>query len=238
MSTFCLVHGAFHGSWCWQLLGAELESRGHRVVAPDLPCDDPAAGAIRYAEVVLSALAGSEPPVLVGHSLAGLTVPLVAVQRPVKHLVYLCAFVPQPGRAMVDWMPEETDMSVPNDADIWPVTDDDGLMTWPPAKAIAALYPDCDPDIAAWAAGRLRRQSLTPHREPCPLDRLPDVPVSMVYGEDDLDASPAWLQRVARQRLGIEARGLPGGHSPFLARPAALADLLEDAIAETGAPAG
>ncbi len=58
------------------------------------------------------------------------------------------------------------------------------------------------------------------------------------YGEDDLDASPAWLQRVARQRLGIEARGLPGGHSPFLARPAARADLLEAATAETGAPAG
>src|SRR6516162_5574618 len=80
MSTFCLVHGAFHGSWCWQLLGAELESRGHRVVAPDLPCEDPAAGATRYAEVVLAALAGSEPPVLVGHSLAGLTVPLVVAQ--------------------------------------------------------------------------------------------------------------------------------------------------------------
>jgi hypothetical protein len=152
--------------------------------------------------------------------------------------VYLCAFVPQPGRAMVDWMPEEPDMSVPNDADIWPVTDDDELMTWPPAKATAALYPDCDPDTAAWAAGQLRRQSLTPHREPCPLDRLPDVPASMVYGEDDLDASPAWLQRVARQRLGIEARGLPGGHSPFLARPAALANLLEEETAESRTPAG
>jgi pimeloyl-ACP methyl ester carboxylesterase len=55
----------------------------------------------------------------------------------------------------------------------------------------------------------------------------------MVYGEDDLDASPAWLQRVARERLGTEAHGLPGGHSPFLARPAALADLLEKLTADT-----
>jgi hypothetical protein len=43
---------------------------------------------------------------------------------------------------------------------------------------------------------------------------------------------------VARQRLGIEARGLQGGHSPFLARPAALADLLEEATTEAGASAG
>ena len=89
----------------------------------------------------------------------------------------------------------------------------------PPEKAIPALYPDCAPDVAAWAAGRLRRQSLAPHRETCPLDRLPDVPMSMVYGADDLDASPAWLQRMARERLDVEAHGLPGGHSPFLARP-------------------
>ena len=43
MTTFALVHGAWHGAWCWEPVMAELERRGHRAVAVDLPCDDPAA---------------------------------------------------------------------------------------------------------------------------------------------------------------------------------------------------
>ena len=37
MTQFLLVHGAFHGAWCWQKLVAELEKRGHRAKAIDLP---------------------------------------------------------------------------------------------------------------------------------------------------------------------------------------------------------
>src|SRR5262245_614415 len=44
MSMFVLVHGAYHGGWCWSRLVPELERLGHRAIAPDLPCDDPAAG--------------------------------------------------------------------------------------------------------------------------------------------------------------------------------------------------
>ena len=44
MTTFVLVHGGYHGGWCWELLIAELEARGHATIAPDLPCDDPDAG--------------------------------------------------------------------------------------------------------------------------------------------------------------------------------------------------
>jgi pimeloyl-ACP methyl ester carboxylesterase len=41
----CLVHGSFHGAWCWDLLRPHLESRGHRVVAVDLPISEPGLGA-------------------------------------------------------------------------------------------------------------------------------------------------------------------------------------------------
>jgi pimeloyl-ACP methyl ester carboxylesterase len=41
MTTMALVHGAFHGAWCWDHLRPELEARGFAVVVPDLPCDDP-----------------------------------------------------------------------------------------------------------------------------------------------------------------------------------------------------
>jgi pimeloyl-ACP methyl ester carboxylesterase len=44
MATFGLVHGSWHGAWCWERLVPELEARGHRAVAVDLPAEDPAAG--------------------------------------------------------------------------------------------------------------------------------------------------------------------------------------------------
>ena len=56
MTTFVLVHGGWHGAWCWELLAAELTSRGHRAIAMDLPTEDPTAGAERYAEVVGTSL--------------------------------------------------------------------------------------------------------------------------------------------------------------------------------------
>ena len=84
MATYSLVHGAWHGGWAWDFVRAELESHGHVVHAPDLPCEDVNAGLDDYAALV--------PPcdVVVGHSFAGYTIPRVtAAMR-----VYVCALVP------------------------------------------------------------------------------------------------------------------------------------------------
>ncbi len=71
MASFSLVHGAWHGGWCWDPVRAELEARGHGVHTPDLPCEDSAAGVTEYAAAVPAA------DVVVGHSLGGFTIPLV-----------------------------------------------------------------------------------------------------------------------------------------------------------------
>lgn len=71
MASFSLVHGAWHGGWCWDPVRAELEARGHVVHTPDLPCEDVAAGVAEYAAAVSAA------DVVVGHSLGGFTIPLV-----------------------------------------------------------------------------------------------------------------------------------------------------------------
>ena len=111
MTTIALVHGAFHGAWCWDHLRPELEARGFAVVAPDLPCDDPSAGCVAYADVVVTALAHvNDEVILVGHSLGGLTIPLVAAARPVRRMVFLCAFLPQPGRPFTAQYGEEEGM--------------------------------------------------------------------------------------------------------------------------------
>ncbi len=141
MTTFALVHGAWHGGWAFGALGGELEARGHRAVAPDLPCDDPQAGAARYSEVVCEELAGAGDDVVVaGHSLGGLTIPLVAATRPVRHMVWLCALIPTPDRPMSDrW--GEPDLFPPGPAER--IASRDGCSYWPdPADAIAAMYAD------------------------------------------------------------------------------------------------
>src|SRR6059058_5082887 len=108
VTTFALVHGAFHGAWCWDSVRPELESHGHRTIAMDLPCDDPEAGNARCAEVVTDAIRDAgDDLILVGHSLAGLAVPLVAAALPIWRMVFLNAFIPIPGRPFTDQFGEE-----------------------------------------------------------------------------------------------------------------------------------
>src|SRR5262245_52338766 len=102
-TTSVLIHGAGHDSWCWQRLTTELEERGEQALAVDLPCSDPSMGLGDYTDVVLGALEPiNGPVVLVAHSLAGLTAPMVAARRPVEQLVFLGAIIAEPGKALSD----------------------------------------------------------------------------------------------------------------------------------------
>src|SRR6267378_458729 len=111
MTTFALVHGAWHGAWCWEQLTPLLQHAGHDVVAMDLPSEDGAATFDTYADVVCAALDGrGDDVVLVGHSYGGNTVPLVAARRPLRHLVYLCAMIPDIGRSLFDQLSDDMEM--------------------------------------------------------------------------------------------------------------------------------
>jgi pimeloyl-ACP methyl ester carboxylesterase len=226
MATFGLVHGSWHGAWCWERLVPELDARGHRSVAVDLPIEDPAAGLTRYAEIVADALSEADDDViLVGHSFAGSTIPLVTRQRPVAQLVFLCSLVPRPGESVTDRYTTER-VYVPgfvgNTA-----TRDDRASYWPdPGAAIRCFYHDCIAADAEWAVARMRAQSPTPRLEPWPLDALPDVPRASILCRGDRVIDPAWSRTMSRELLGVEPIELEGGHSPFLSRPAELAALL------------
>src|SRR6202012_3413024 len=84
MTAFVLVHGAWHGSWCWDLLIPQLRQLGHETVAADLPIGDPAASFDDYADLVVEAAEGHDDIVVVGHSWAGQVIPIVAPRRPVS----------------------------------------------------------------------------------------------------------------------------------------------------------
>jgi pimeloyl-ACP methyl ester carboxylesterase len=223
MATFGLVHGAWHGAWCWDLLVPELERRGYSAVAMDLPCEDREATFFDYAETVSAALGDSSDVVLVGHSLAGMTIPLVALRRPIRLLVFLAALVPdRAGEPIEGAPPAELDGAF--DA---LVKHEDGSHSWPNVEAVTrTLYQDCRPDQAAWAFARLRRQQTALWDGWGPLEQWPKVAMASIHCADDRAINPEWSAWLARNRLGVDSMELPGSHSPMLSRPAALADAL------------
>ncbi len=103
MTTFVLVHGGFGSPAELAPVIPELEELGHRAIAVDLPCPDPKAMLEDYARTVVEAMAGIEGPiVVVGHSAGGATISLVPGMSRVDRLVYVTAFVPEPGRSIAD----------------------------------------------------------------------------------------------------------------------------------------
>jgi pimeloyl-ACP methyl ester carboxylesterase len=225
MTTFALIHGGGHGGWCWELLVPELEARGHSAVAPDMPTEDPNAGAREYAQVVVDALEGVDVDVVVvGHSLGGMTVPVVASMRPVRHMVFLGAMVPAPGEVYGDFLATRPDAltAAPTDA-----RDASGVR---PARswetALHAYYLDVPEPVARRAWQRLRPQGGRLFAERSPLEAWPDVPSTYILMTEDRSVDQDFSRWIARQRLGVEAIELPGSHSPFLSRPGELADIL------------
>jgi pimeloyl-ACP methyl ester carboxylesterase len=203
-----------------------LEQVGHRAVAMDFRCDDWEAGLDDNANVVMAALEGVEDDVvLVGHSLGGITIPVVAARRPVTRLVFLCAFLPEPGRSLNQTLSEHA-WSTDEWLNAPKVVHEDGSVSWEPEVAMPTFYHDCPEDLARWAVSKLRRQVWTTTRQPSPLERWPDVPSSYVLCTHDKAIAPKWSRHVAQERLGVEAIELPGGHSPMLSRPRDLAGVL------------
>ncbi len=220
MATFVLLHGAGDVGWYWHLLEAELRSRDHDVVAPDLPCEDDSAGLAEYADNVVEAIGERRNLVVVGQSFGAFTAALVADRLPVEVLVLLAGMIPSPGEAPNDWW-ENTGCgkAVREQArrDGGKTGNQDPLVTF---------YHDVPRALAEQALRRGRSQSSTPGSSPWPLDRWPDVPTRFVLCKDDRFFPAAFLRRLAAERLGITPDEIPGGHCVALSRPEELADLL------------
>jgi len=222
-----LVHGAWHGAWCWERLMPELEALGHRSLAVDLPSDEPNATFETYADVVVDALsAEDEEVILVGHSMAGMTIPLVADRRPVRSLIYLCSLVPLPGHSFLEQLAVEPDALL-HEYQAGIEDDERGTGRWiDDDLAHRILYADCEDEVAQAAIRRLRPQARTPYGKPCVLERFPSSRSTYVVCSEDRLVNPAWSRGDAARRLGAELVELPGSHSPFLSRPREVAEII------------
>jgi pimeloyl-ACP methyl ester carboxylesterase len=226
LTTFALVHGSMGGGWCWEDVRPLLEERGHRVIAVDLPCDDGNATLDDYAATVCDACSDVDDAlVVVGHSLGGATIPLVAAKRPVARLIYLAALIPSLGVSLGSVFAERGDLvPVGMMGDMVPVGDG-GAHILPPDRAVHWFFHDCDPAVAQRAAARLRPQSSNPMSLPYPLTEWPDVPVTYIQCDADRCIPAGWAD-VARDQFGVEPIVIPGGHSAFHRDPAGLVGLL------------
>jgi pimeloyl-ACP methyl ester carboxylesterase len=217
MTTFVLVPGAMATGRHWTHVAAALRGMGHEALAPDLPAgagaDLDACGA-----AVAAAAAGHRDVVMVGHSLGCFTAPLAADRIGARLLVLVCPMIPAPRESAAVW---------------WDATG------WEQARRDAGLPPDADDDrdffhdVPAERVEEVRRDGERPGpggmwEDPWPLPSWPEVPTRVVLCRDDRFFPPAFVRRVALERLGVTPDEMGGGHLPAMARPQELAALLAE----------
>jgi pimeloyl-ACP methyl ester carboxylesterase len=220
--AFLLVHGSWHGPWCWDYLVPALERRGHRAATVDLPScgTDPATlKTLPDDAATVSAAAGSlgGDVLVVGHSYGGAAISEARFGTNVSRLVYLCAFMPDTGRSYVSYLP-------PGPLPPYVAMNDDGTFSVPAGQAKTHFYADCSPEIAAWAESRLRLQSGAVMGHANTEAAWRKLPSSYIVCTQDQALPPDFQRMFASQ--ADEVREFASSHSPFLSRPDDLAELL------------
>lgn len=232
-ATLVLVHGAWHGAWCWDRVLPGIEATGVPVVTVDLPghgaSTEPLGDLAGDAAALRHVLDGIDGPTVVcGHSYGGAVVAEGAADHPdVRHLVFLSAF------------PLDIGESCMNAADITLEGDttsllgaalqlhDDSTSTLDPDRAAAALYNECTADDARWAIERLDAQAMAELGGVATKAAWRDTPSTYVVCTRDRGV-PATLQRALATRADTVVE-LDADHSPFLSRVHETVTLLVDA---------
>ncbi|MBE9193612.1 alpha/beta hydrolase [Gloeocapsopsis crepidinum LEGE 06123] len=243
MSLFCLVHGAFQGAWCWDLLIPYLEAQGHKTIAMDLPIENASATLSQFADAVIQALPKTDDIVLVGHSMAGTIIPLVAEAVNVRQLIFIAALIPHPRISTLDQFSHHLDSDTlksfnyqaKNPSKLKQFHDEPDIFEpasvgkdFTDAVVLRDLfYSDCQPDVTQWAISKSRLQnSMAYIFETNPLKALPQVERKYIVCTNDRIISPVWSRYAARKRLGVDAIELVSGHCPHLSHPELLASVL------------
>lgn len=229
MSTFVLVHGAWHGGWCWEKVVPLLEGDGHDVVAFDLPGHGDDGTPISelsmqgYVDRTVAVIdEAAEPVVLVGHSMGGIVISLAAEARPdrVKRLVLLTGFLLEDGKSLLSVAEnDEAAIVLPN---LVP-SEDGSSFTVKNLKEV--FYADCSDEDVRRAEARLVPEPAFAFTTPVALTegnfgRVPRAYVECV--EDRAIGIKA--QRGMHERWPCETViSMETSHSPFYSRPEELA---------------
>lgn len=229
MSTFVLLHGAWHGGWCWRRVRERLTALGHEVFTPTFTgVSDrahvlhPGVGLGTHVEDVVRLLEAEDLTrvVLVGHSYAGMVVSAVSERVPdrIAHRVHLDAFLPEDGEAAIDLLPESVAghyrESVEGPGFGWLI----------PPRSLEVLGVS-DEDDLAWLRPRLTPHPWLTYTEPVRLGRgESEVPGSFIECVGWMRVFTPYAER-ARER-GWAVHEIDTGHEAMVTAPEELARLL------------
>jgi len=234
MTTYVLVHGAWHGAWCWQKIIPLLQGRGHTVVAPDLPAHGSDMTPMSdvslqsYADRVCATVnAQVEPVVLVGHSLGGVTITQAAETCPgnIERLVYVTAFLLPDGVARLGYgsdVPGSVigpNMVMSEDRSFVRITDEGVEPTF---------YHDCTQQDVATARRLMGPEPMVGITTPVTrtADRFGRIPRVYIECLDDRALLPEVQKRMYSETAVNRVISMNTSHSPFFAAPDELASHL------------
>jgi len=223
-ATIMFVHGAWHGSWCWDTVRSRLDAEGIATAAVENPSVANAPSDLHAdGDNLRRALdAIGRPVLLVGHSYGGAVITDAGAHPAVRRLVYLTAFALDAGESVV-----ENGLTGGEDMQLAGALQFEGdVITVEPKSVTDFFYHDCAPDVAAAAGAQLRPMSLAAMGGVPRAVAWRERPSTYVVCTDDR-AIPVALQQSCAARIG-DVVELPTSHSPFLSRPDDLARLLAE----------
>jgi pimeloyl-ACP methyl ester carboxylesterase len=243
--TYVLVHGAWHGAWCWYRVVPLLEAKGNKVVAMDLPGhgDDKTAVAnvqlSDYVDKVVEVVRSLKGPViLVGHSMAGVVIAQAAEvlgKEKVEQLIFLDAFMPDDGESVFSLAEKaaRANATSPNAKPGISLTEclifsnDQKTSKVKSENAVELFYHDCTTEDIALAQKNLGWEPMACLATPVKVTTARYGAIPKVYilctAAKDLDKS-SLVNNVPSQKV-IK---LPSSHSPFFSMPEALVKILEE----------
>ncbi|MGZ6953388.1 MAG: alpha/beta hydrolase [Acidimicrobiia bacterium] len=225
-ATVVLVHGAWHGAWCWEPVVAGLVALDVPAVAVDLPGHGvdraPVTDLHGHGDAVRAALGTVDGPVvLVGHSYGGAAITDAGTHPNVRRLVYVSAFCLDAHETV---MTNDLAGGAGSDLEQAIVVHDDGTATIDPERARVPFYDDCDPTAAAAAVAQLSPELLTGFGQQPRAVAWRERPSTFALCSADRAVTPE-LQRNLAARCD-DVVTWPTSHSPFLSRPDLVVDLL------------
>ena len=242
MATFILVHGSFHGGWCWERIANRLTEAGHKVFAPDLPGMGAERAPVR--DVTLASTGGfiaqlaqrqPERVVLVGHSFGGVTISDAAERAPnsIAGLVYVSAVLLPSGASAMDLVLRSG--KLPAGVSL---SSDGAEITIDSDHARERYYKGCDEADARDALARLVPQPTRPMKDQLfhTPERFGTIPRAYIECLHD-NALPLDFQRSQRETMPCHPIfRMKTGHSPFLQDPGGLSTHLIAAAAAFSSP--